>query len=299
MTATVLKNPTLFLHVGYGKTGSTAIQEWLAGQQHAMESAGIAYPMPLSGVGDSGNGSMLLEALKKPTQRPLWLSQDQSGFKSWLFSREQFAREWSEPGQCEQLARWAQLWGFGSVEILLFVRDPFEHCYSLWAQKVKRAGESRSLSAFANNYDAITMASKFVKQASESKFKVHILDYGRHREELLLTCLRWLEAALPENISLSAMVNSSLSRNAFVNVTPCRRQLELQRQLNKFFPVKKAYALSRVLQTLPIPAFRTKKNYLSIIERWHSEVIAFNSVSSQYASEPEAMPCSKPIDTSI
>ena len=285
--------------MGYGKTGSTAIQEWLAGQQHALESAGIAYPMPQSGVGDSGNGSMLLEALKKPTQRPLWLSESQHGLKGWLFSREQFARELSEPGRCEQLARWAQHWGFGSVQILLFVRDPLEHCYSLWAQKVKRAGESRSLTAFANNYDAIKMASKFVKQASESKFRVHIFDYGRHREELLLTCLRWLEVAVPDRGCQFAVINSSLRRNTFVNITPCRRQLELQRQLNKLFPVERAYALSRLLLTLPIPVFETQLFYSPIIERWRSEVLFFNSVSSHYASEPEAMPCSKPIDAFI
>ena len=285
--------------MGYGKTGSTAIQEWLAGQQYALESAGIAYPMPQSGVGDSGNGSLLLEALKEPTQRPLWLSESQLGLKGWLFSREQFARELSEPGRCAQLARCAQHWGFGSVQILLFVRDPLEHCYSLWAQKVKRAGESRSLTAFANNYDAIEMASKFVKQASESKFKVHIFDYGRHREELLLTCLRWLEFAVPNRGCQSAVINLSLRRNTFVNITPCRRQLEMQRQLNKFFPVKKAYALSRFLRTLPVPAFRTRKLHRSIVERWHSEVISFNSVAGQHTTEYEAMPYRKSIDTFI
>lgn len=285
--------------MGYGKTGSTAIQEWLAGQQHELESVGIFYPIPDNGVGDSGNGFMLLEALNKPNQRPLWLNKDQPVINNWLFSCEHLAREWSKPGQCEKLAGWAQHWGFGSVKILLFIRDPIEHCYSLWAQKVKRAGESSSLNSFAMNYDAITMATGFVTQALKTKFHVHIYDYGRHRDELLLTCLRWLETAMPKSGSLSANFNLSLCRNTFVNITPCRRQLEIQRQLNKCFPVKKAYTLSRYLQNLPIPAFRTRKFHRTIIERWHSEVISFNSITRQHASEYEMMPCLKPIDTFI
>ena len=49
--------------------------------------------------------------------------------------------------------------------MLLLVRDPQEHSYSLWAQKVKRAGERRSLEAFRESYDGTRMATRFLQES--------------------------------------------------------------------------------------------------------------------------------------
>ena len=62
----------LCLHVGYGKTGSTFLQKWLASQAKPLEAAGIRYPIPATGLGDSGNGQLLLEALAVPSAPPPW-----------------------------------------------------------------------------------------------------------------------------------------------------------------------------------------------------------------------------------
>lgn len=286
----ITKKPTLCLHVGYGKTGSTAIQNWLVCQQQELKEAGVTYPIPQSGIGDSGNGLILLEALERPEQRPRWLGQFQGGIHAWLFSREQLARELAEPGRCQQLALWAKRWGFGSVQMLLFVRDPRDHCYSLWAQKVKRAGESRSLTAFAADYDAIMMAFEFTKQALEANFNVHVYDYGKHRDELMHTFAKWLEDIVPETQNMPTIVNNSRQKFGGINITPCRLQLEVQRQLNKISTAKKIAAIAGLLPNSPISSPPSHKFCPSVLDKWRSEVSSFNSLINKSALQAEDMP---------
>ncbi len=264
--------------MGYGKTGSTAIQEWLAGQQHALEGAGVAYPIPKEGVGDSGNGSLLVAALAQPTEHPWWLEELRPGIKGVLFSREHLARELSKPGCCELLADCARRWGFGSIKILLFVRDPREHCYSLWAQKVKRAGECRSLAAFAEEYDVITMATSFMTQALDSKIFLRIFDYGQHKDDLLPLVAKWLFEVAKYSKGFDLLKDLTDLHTDRINATPIYSQLILQRHLNAIWPGGKAPVPSKRVSRLLFPVFsgNSIKYKSSLIKKWELELRSLN-----------------------
>ena len=294
MTTNVLHKPTLCVHVGYGKTGSTAIQAWLASQQHVLKAAGIDYPIPDCGLGDSGNGSLLLQALAQPDELPWWLNSLQNQTRCVLFSREQLARELSEPGRCQQLAAWAQRWGFGSVQMLLFVRDPREHCYSLWAQKVKRAGERRSLATFAEAYDGITMATSFVQHASEAQCNIHILDFGKHRNGLFLSIINWLKQTAFENpvaAGVCSNVNLPGPNQGIANETPSHSQLRLQRYLHYIWPGGKAPLPSKTSGWIFHKLSKNKIQFsASLLKRWKVHAEMFNNQSGECVKFIDQMP---------
>lgn len=279
----MLNSPELCLHVGYGKTGSTYLQAWLASQAKALRTAGIHYPIPASGLGDSGNGHLLLEALAAADAPPPWLPAATSG--TLLFSREHLARELSAPGACEQVASWAQRWQLGPVKVLLLVREPQEHCYSLWAQKVKRAGERRSLEAFAEHYDAITMVKRFVSEALAAGFVVEVLDYGRHRRGLVPSFCQWLDM----EASLGLLPAFQVSANP----TPRHGQLRLQRRLHPLWPGG----------TAPVPPawmgwwLEPKGGLVALaperLHCWAEQAADFNAFCAQLGVISEGLPCGK------
>ncbi len=212
----------LHLHVGYGKTGSSYLQRVLLDQRARLAAAGITYPA-VEGGWDSGNGALLLAWLagERPPEWP-----EPPGEGALLLSREQLARELAAPEPCVRLADWAAAAGFAPVRLLLLVRDPQEHCYSLWAQKVKRAGERRSLEAFARSYDAIAMAHRLLSAASAAGLEVTVVDYGRWRRDLLAPLGHWLGCGL-------ASPERTVAGAALVNPTLSHRVLRFQRRGNR------------------------------------------------------------------
>ena len=275
----------LCLHVGYGKTGSTYLQAWLASQASQLAATQIQYPIPQEGLGDSGNGHLLLEALQNPASHYAWLPQPPKG--ALLFSREHLARELSANGACDQLAAWAQRWQLGPVRVLLLVRDPQEHCYSLWAQKVKRAGEKRSLMEFAESYDAITMVNCFLAAASASGFEIRVLDYGRHRRQLVASFCKWLGSM--------SLTRPDQAMPTLVNLTPSHGQLRLQRRMHKFWHG----GLAPVPPTWLSQYFEPRNGILGFsseqLSRWSEQVMAFNALCDQFSVHSDGMPCGKGI----
>jgi hypothetical protein len=278
----------LCLHVGYGKTGSTFLQKWLASQAKPLEAAGIRYPIPATGLGDSGNGQLLLEALAVPSAPPPWVPAESSG--TLLFSREHLARELSAAGACERLAAWALRWQLGPVKVLLLVRDPQEHSYSLWAQKVKRAGERRTLEAFRESYDGTRMATRFLQESQAAGMKVSVRNYGLWRQELLELLLQWLGL---DGAQLAELRHSGLGAadTLLVNPTPGYRQLRLQRRLNALRPEllrgRPQVPPHWLAQLLPAkPPAPLKEELLS---RWLEEIQAFNVVAAASGEDAEPM----------
>ncbi len=280
-------NPTLCLHVGYGKTGSTAIQHWLACQYQQLEHAGIIYPIPEQGLGDSGNGLMLWDAMEEDNCQPAWQVQGLNDAHVYLFSREHFAREFSESDRCQALASWASRCGFSSVRVLLFVRDPRQHCYSLWAQKVKRAGETRSLRSFAKDYDGIKMASRFLEEAMRAAFDVSVLNYDCHRNSLMSSFNDWLSDVII--LAGQDILRLPISNNQkMLNLTPNPSQLRLKRLLNDIWkktnavgqpplpPKQLADFIYRLKGDEQLPEFEE-----SLVKQWAKQVDQFNLICKE------------------
>ncbi|MYZ49984.1 hypothetical protein [Propylenella binzhouense] len=171
----------LVLHIGANKTGTSALQTWLAINAPALLERGVFYPSPGIGVradrktadriartaGDRftravANGNTLyLYRLLRPEVRPEGFDQEEfirrletvlgNDLPVVLFSGEHL--QLADPDWLAFL-RDAALAEGRRIEIAYVMRNLAEHAFSVWMQEVKRGGSAADFSAFADLYQA-------------------------------------------------------------------------------------------------------------------------------------------------
>ncbi len=195
----------LWIHAGHGKTGSSFLQAWLAANAERLDRKhGLRYPLvsPFSGRREDsqglarfsmGNGFILEELLERPDR--VAQLRDLGGAagpgRGLVFSRERFFRSLATRlGELERTAREA---GFGSVEVLLFVRDPLEHAHSLYAEMVKAHGYTGSADRWLGEYELLDAVGDFLDRVEGcSATRLTVFNYSRSRERILDCMARWL-----------------------------------------------------------------------------------------------------------
>lgn len=164
----------VILHIGYHKTGSTAIQGALLGLTAALAAAGIVLPQSMSrwhghpdlawGFGGRGypwQDRPYTQAEVVAHYTPL-LDAAATSRQTLLLSSEEFCRLDFHPDALEALADFLGPW---QPRVLGFVRDPLIFLLSRWRHEVQMGSESRPLAAFladANNL----LSADFAKRTS-------------------------------------------------------------------------------------------------------------------------------------
>ena len=140
----------LFLHIGTHKTGSTAIQYWLAGQRDALRRQGIHYgstdrpPHP-----NLPKHNSLFWSLANPKgdfaaeKAAILADFEDSGCHTLILSEEGL----SEPIH-RKLDRISELREHFEIEVVCFLRRQDYFLESLWNQKCREGLEKRSINAF-------------------------------------------------------------------------------------------------------------------------------------------------------
>lgn len=150
----------LFLHVGCGKTGSSALQVWLSQNSENLKAHGILYPMHnRKPLGDytisSGNGTNLFKAISKGNIEGYFKNLDLDiGCDKLLYSSEILQQLTEE--QSLTLNRVTKEFGF-DVHIIAYVRDVYDMTYSSYQQLVKRH-------TFTNRFDEFALTRKNLQQ---------------------------------------------------------------------------------------------------------------------------------------
>jgi len=150
------------LHIGHGKTGSSAIQSFLA--SNAILLRDLGHPYPDSGKRDlaklgrisSGNGGLVMDLNQPISENAIYSSE-------LLFYQIP-----ALPNPRELLRR------IKPTSILIFTRDLHQHSWSSYGQKIKRGGETSDYLDFIK------------------------LRYGRHLENLLW----WIDVCVDLGIDL-------------------------------------------------------------------------------------------------
>jgi hypothetical protein len=131
---------TLYLHIGCGKTGSSALQVWLNNEAAALRAQGVDYPVWGAKRLDvyaitSGNGVKLTQAVQANELAPLMAELAQSSCSKILLSSETFQGFTGETlGQIKEAAAQHGM----RISIIAYVRDVYDVVYSLYLQGVKR-----------------------------------------------------------------------------------------------------------------------------------------------------------------
>ena len=136
----------VILHIGYGKTGSSAIQSALARNHDLLKTAGILYPehetSDQARRGEITSGNLDPENWFEGQVIPI--ARAAEGCATILFSNENIFQSFDQ--FLDRHGVYADEFVF---EIILFVREPFEKLNSAFQQSVKRRGFAGDIGEFA------------------------------------------------------------------------------------------------------------------------------------------------------
>jgi hypothetical protein len=164
----------IVIHIGHGKTGSSAIQTMLARNADLLRSHGIIYPDHASfasarlGQVSSGN-----------VDPDHWLDQmvaavrANPGFARYLFSNETIFYRMDE-----LLQAYDALAADYDFEIILFVREPLEKLGSSYQQSVKRRGFAGTIRDFAEHDRDTILAAALVGRLAERRIPFTLFNYS-------------------------------------------------------------------------------------------------------------------------
>jgi len=169
----------IVLHIGYGKTGSSAIQAALARNQDVLRSAGIFYPEHAAsdsarrGEVTSGN----LDLRDWFEGQVIETGRKHDGEGTILFSNENLFHDFDA-----FLANHHKYGGEFDFEIILFVREPFEKLNSGYQQAVKRRGFAGDIAEFADHDRDAVMAARLLTALQAAGIACTVFNYSALRE---------------------------------------------------------------------------------------------------------------------
>lgn len=215
--------PTLYLHIGHPKTGSSAFQVFLARVADPLKLQGIFYPA-LTSLLAASRGYVSSGNLPLGAHSENWLLAQvlpviqlhQSSCKAFVFSNENLLHRMPE-----FFDALPAVLPYCHPHILLVVRNPLEQLSSVFQQLVKRHGYSASYEQFLAEHDyrcnALQKSARIVEQMDAVGVPYSLLNYSVLRMGIvseLARCLGVSSDLLVESemyVSESAPVNRSLS----------------------------------------------------------------------------------------
>ena len=225
--------PTLYLHVGHSKTGTSWVQAALRENAASLTQRGLAYPM-FDGVGNEqgaeigqGNGLWLATGPLGEVELRLRMIARAAGPAGAVLSSEEFFPQLARHEDPAVLPRAALAAGFGRLEILLLIRNPVSHAASLWQQYVKTGGGTAPIEAFFEKYSVPELVARFLDRFTPiDGVELTCLSYDRHRHDLLAPLRTWL--GLPATALIppcAPMINRGMTRGELALQVALNRQI--------------------------------------------------------------------------
>lgn len=236
----------LILHIGFPKTGSSALQSFLSASVARLEHAGVHYPNPepqsyIEKGLCSGNVVQLLYALDyvDRTRGRVKFEEDfarlfdrmvdsalNSAQPCTLFSGEVFS-QFPEQHVALLAERTREL----EVSVVAFVRDPFDYVCSSWKQRVKRSGEC---SSFAQDVEARSREGSIEMLDGFGNFARHfkdfrVINYDHEKKDVIAAFMK------TSGIDLPAEQSAAPKRERVFNKSLSASQANLVTQVNREF----------------------------------------------------------------
>ena len=208
----------LFLHIGHGKTGTSAIQSSLAIASEKLAALGIEYPIDAK-LRDRASQLEITSGNWKPksetslTEQLLELTRNNKNNSTIILSSESLF--WLVPDLLSRKSDWE---GFIDLHIIMAVREVEEMLSSEYQQLVKRHGNSMLLGQFIRTRNFVSShhakAAEIIDAMSQHKTSNTIINYSKHRKDIsrLIFKLIGAEDAYPADRMTDAVINRSLSR---------------------------------------------------------------------------------------
>jgi hypothetical protein len=171
---------TLYLHIGAGKTGSSALQVWLFQNKNELLEKNIMYPHNTE-LNDysitSGNGVYLIDKIKRKDAKT-YLNELFKDIDNVLFSSEVFQILNNEEIQyLDSICKTLEI----KIEIIFYIRDVYDVVYSLYLQTIKRHGMVLSFNEYLNTLKALEQFEVLKKYESLIE-NIHVLHYDSEKK---------------------------------------------------------------------------------------------------------------------
>lgn len=223
------------------------IQASLRISRDRLAAAGVCYPKATDVVDvdeatiTSGNGGAVLrspDAFERALR--LYAAGDQPKY---LFSNEMMFQEWVKWDTISDISRVAAKYGFGKVEVLLFIRNPISHAASLWQQGVKRSGRTITIEDSFAGYRIPGMVAKLIQGVeADDNITLTIRNYSVVKRDLLGEMAGWL------GIDADTLVRPKVET---INRSMTHGELSLQMAFNRVFGPSGHFVSDPLCEKLP------------------------------------------------
>ncbi len=237
----------LVLHIGHGKTGSSALQSFLANNSEILKEYGVLYPkhesFNLAKKGYISTGNILAkEDLFEAIEDSISEASINKKITSILFSSESlFMKIIRNHKKIKILDKKYNL------TVIMYVRNPLDHALSAYGQMVKRGGETRLISEWIKNYRALDQVIKLIKICKVSSIRLNIINYS-NIESIEKSFLN----VLLNNNSQDFLKKCTIQENLVVNRSLSKVEYEIQRNFNKYFGKRSSKFISdQLVNSLP------------------------------------------------
>ncbi|NND67061.1 MAG: hypothetical protein HKN19_05680 [Halioglobus sp.] len=233
----------LYLHIGLGKTGSSALQSWLSINSAELARQGIVYAdlsaAARAGKASSGNGVQLVNALRDSDfteiERLLQTVYFPPGVGETAIISSELLKDVRPPKLRELHALFARL----EIEphIVAYVRSVYERLYSTWGQRVKNLGHTEPFAEADIARGMLTTLAWLRKYQDQFGSAMTVLNYDAPDADIYQSFATLAGIDTATTTGIEKRVNRSLSY----------REQEVQRQLNALHGGDFSAAIARCL----------------------------------------------------
>ena len=215
----------LFLHIGHGKTGTTAVQSALAIASADLNSHGIYYPIDKNEQQKAANfaitsGNWKHNPEQKLSEQCLELVQSLPPSKSLALSSESLFWHIQDMIECKK--EWED---HLEIHVILAVRELEEMLSSEYQQRVKRHGEKRPFEQFLRSRQFISShhrkAAEVLQAITKHQISNTVINYSNHKRDIsqLIFQIMGVESIYPRQQIDNLVINRSLSQKELQYLT--------------------------------------------------------------------------------
>ncbi|WP_394200833.1 hypothetical protein [Shewanella waksmanii] len=214
-------NKRILIHVGPGKTGTSAIQSSLLLNKGFLRNSGVYYPSHMINKNGISSGNMT-SLLSYDEHRQLFISRDKvSKLVKWFYGSSYDVLLLSSEFFFDFIEELSDV--VPSAEFLIYIRNPLEIIDSGYNQAVKRHRQTAKLSVSrSTKFRQIDGFEKIVKKISASRLNFRFYDRAIFVGGDIVS----------DFYSVLGLERSSTSDNQRINTSYCFEALEYKRALN-------------------------------------------------------------------
>lgn len=261
----------LTLHIGTQKTGSSALQSFLALNSDLLAEYDILYPKHPSfssaRKGEVTSGNLPSEVNgwidyigKLPKGRSEHILFSNEVLFNYIFSSHE---------------NFVSLHKKYDLTLIMYVRNPLDHLFSSYGQHVKRHGETKKISSWLHNSQYIDKVAQVIKSCKDNEINLHIINYSKKKDAIEKSFCNVLLGEKSDKFLQSAQ----FAQKKTINRSLARVEYEIQREFNKHIGAESFKFISDFLVN-NLPDVKAEKEYIEedvlvrFIEK-HKEKVAY------------------------